>query len=110
MPTYEYECTESGRRFELLQSMDNDPLESCPECGGPVRRLISGGAGIIFKGDGFYATDSTESQTARGRCGRAGPCCGRDEPCDVPPCDTPWRRLSQKTTSGGAGLIRRTPA
>ena len=88
MPTYEYECTETGRRFELLQGMDDDPLGSCPECGGPVRRLISGGAGLIFKGDGFYVADSRGSQTARARCGRAGPCCGRDEPCDVRPCDT----------------------
>ncbi|MFO8006447.1 MAG: FmdB family zinc ribbon protein [Candidatus Brocadiia bacterium] len=89
MPTYEYECTESGRRFEVLQGMEDDPLENCPECGGTVRRLISGGAGVVFKGNGFYATDSKRSGGSSGRCGQRGPCCGRDQPCGVPPCDTP---------------------
>jgi len=57
VPTYEYECLESGHRFEEFQSMTEPSLTTCPICGGQVRRLISGGAGILFKGSGFYQTD-----------------------------------------------------
>ena len=56
MPTYDYEC-ESGHRFEVFQSMKDDPLRECRECGAPVRRLIGPGSGFIFKGGGFYITD-----------------------------------------------------
>ena len=57
MPTYEYECRECKERFEVFQSMTASPIEACPKCKGRVERLIGGGAGIIFKGSGFYATD-----------------------------------------------------
>jgi putative FmdB family regulatory protein len=58
MPTYDYECTACKHTFEAFQSMADDPLEECPKCGKKVRRLIGGGMGIIFKGSGFYSTDS----------------------------------------------------
>lgn len=57
MPTYEYECTKCGHRFDAFQQMSEEPLKRCPECRGKVERLISGGAGVIFKGSGFYTTD-----------------------------------------------------
>jgi putative FmdB family regulatory protein len=57
MPTYEYECTKCGFHFERFQSMTDKPLERCPECRCKVRRLLGTGAGIIFKGSGFYSTD-----------------------------------------------------
>lgn len=57
MPTYEYECEKCGNHFELFQSMKDAPKKNCPQCKGRVRRLISGGAGLIFKGSGFYITD-----------------------------------------------------
>jgi putative FmdB family regulatory protein len=57
MPTYEYECNGCANRFEVFQQMSDKPLENCPKCQAKVRRLISSGAGIIFKGSGFYATD-----------------------------------------------------
>ncbi len=57
MPTYEYECTKCGHRFERFQSMNDEPLKKCPECRCKVKRLIGTGAGIIFKGSGFYQTD-----------------------------------------------------
>ncbi|HUX40304.1 MAG TPA: FmdB family zinc ribbon protein [Rectinemataceae bacterium] len=63
MPTYEYECRSCSHSFEAFQSMAEDPLSSCPECGGPVRRLIGGGTGIIFKGSGFYVNDSRKSSS-----------------------------------------------
>jgi putative FmdB family regulatory protein len=59
MPTYEYECTKCGHLFEEYQRITAEPLTTCPKpgCGGTVRRLISAGAGVLFKGSGFYATD-----------------------------------------------------
>jgi putative FmdB family regulatory protein len=58
VPTYEYECRVCGHSFERTQSMSDDPVKDCPECGKDVRRVINGGAGIIFKGSGFYVNDS----------------------------------------------------
>ncbi|MDR0486870.1 MAG: zinc ribbon domain-containing protein [Treponema sp.] len=57
MPTYEYECKSCGHSFETFQSMNDQPLKDCPECGREIRRLIFGGTGVIFKGSGFYVTD-----------------------------------------------------
>ena len=58
MPTYEYECSGCGHKFEELLSIKAKPLTVCPECKKrKLRRLISGGAGFIFKGSGFYITD-----------------------------------------------------
>ena len=61
MPTYEYECVECGHRFEAFQAMSDDPLQECEHCSGPVKRLIFGGTGIIFKGSGFYVNDSSKA-------------------------------------------------
>jgi len=87
MPTYEYECENTGRRFNLFQKMTDKPIRRCPECGGKVRRLIGTGAAVIFKGSGFYATDYQKSAANGPRCGRSQTCCGRDVPCDTRPCD-----------------------
>lgn len=61
MPTYEYECQKCGKAFEVFQPITDSPLKRCKYCNGPVRRLISSGGGIIFKGKGFYATDYRSS-------------------------------------------------
>ena len=61
MPTYEYECEKCGHRFEVFQSMTEPPRKRCPKCRGKVRRLIGGGAGVVFKGSGFYTTDYRSS-------------------------------------------------
>ncbi len=58
MPTYEYACPKCGHEFEQFQSMRDEPLKKCPKCKkAGVKRLIGGGAGLIFKGTGFYITD-----------------------------------------------------
>ncbi len=58
MPTYEYICQKCGERFEVFQSMKDAPLTACPRCKkGRVKRLVGRGAGVIFKGSGFYETD-----------------------------------------------------
>lgn len=57
MPTYEYECDSCGHDFETVQKMIDAPLKICPKCGKAIRRVLSGGIGISFKGSGFYVTD-----------------------------------------------------
>ena len=57
MPTYDYECSKCGNRFEKFQKMSDRPSASCPDCGADAHRLISTGSGVIFKGAGFYETD-----------------------------------------------------
>jgi len=57
MPTYEYESEKCGYHFDRFQSMTDDPVRRCPKCRCKVRRLLGTGAGIIFKGSGFYETD-----------------------------------------------------
>src|SRR4051794_17059310 len=58
MPTYEYKCDACGNAFERFQPITSEPIKRCPKCGkNKVRRLIGTGAGLIFKGSGFYITD-----------------------------------------------------
>ena len=74
MPTYDYKC-EKGHTFELFQSIKEKPKGKCPKCGARAVRVISGGAGLIFKGSGFYITDY-------GKDGK-GP--RKEQPADAPP-------------------------
>ncbi|MGQ9475677.1 MAG: FmdB family zinc ribbon protein [Actinomycetota bacterium] len=67
MPTYEYKCLECSDVFETVHGM-NESLENCPRCGGRVRRLFHP-VGIIFKGSGFYKTDSRASDNGKGKAG-----------------------------------------
>lgn len=77
MPTYEYRCSECEHAFERFQGINEEPIRTCPECGGEVRRLISAGAGLVFKGPGFYATDyrrgSPPESKAEPKEGKSGP-------------------------------------
>jgi putative FmdB family regulatory protein len=61
MPTYEYACTKCGHEFEALQSFSDDALTECPECKGEVQKVYSN-VGVVFKGSGFYKTDSRTSK------------------------------------------------
>jgi putative FmdB family regulatory protein len=63
MPTYQYQCTECGHAFEQFQSFSDDALTTCPECTGKLRKLFNS-VGVVFKGSGFYKTDSRSSSTA----------------------------------------------
>lgn len=60
MPTYEYK-REDGTTFEVRQSINDDPLEKCPDTGQSVKRVITGGGGVVYKGDGWYVTDYKDS-------------------------------------------------
>jgi putative FmdB family regulatory protein len=68
MPTYEYACTSCGEHVEVVQSFRDDPLTTCPACGGALRKVF-GSIGVVFKGSGFYKNDSRsaakESTTAK---------------------------------------------
>jgi putative FmdB family regulatory protein len=57
MPTYDYECQKCGYLFEAFHGISDKPLAECPKCKGVLKKLISAGSGLIFKGSGFYITD-----------------------------------------------------
>ena len=65
MPTYEYACQSCGRHVEVFQKFSEDALTTCEVCGGPLRKVFHP-AGILFKGSGFYATDSRRSSSTKG--------------------------------------------
>ncbi|WP_395729816.1 FmdB family zinc ribbon protein [Nakamurella sp.] len=63
MPTYQYACTSCGHRFEAVQAFTDDSLTDCPVCAGQLRKVY-GSVGVVFKGSGFYRTDSRNGKTA----------------------------------------------
>lgn len=76
MPTYDYECRACGHRMEAFHAMSADPLKDCPDCGKPeLKRLIGTGAGLLFKGSGFYQTDyrsDSYQKAAKAEAGGSG--------------------------------------
>jgi len=64
MPTYEYVCKTCGHEFEEFQSMNAEPLKICPKCNNEITRKIGIGAGLVFKGSGFYITDYKNNKTS----------------------------------------------
>ncbi|MFH1846949.1 MAG: FmdB family zinc ribbon protein [Candidatus Omnitrophota bacterium] len=80
MPTYNYECIDCGHSFECFQSMTDAPLKECPKCEGQIKKLISTGSGIIFKGSGFYQTDYKSSGSEKNKDISPAPC-GKSEKC-----------------------------
>ena len=107
MPTYDYECQACKHTFEKFQSITAKPIRKCPECGkSKVRRLLGTGAGIIFKGSGFYQTDY-RSRSYKQAAEK-----------DKAPSSTPAASSSDKSSadgkgsegSGSAGASSTTPA
>jgi putative FmdB family regulatory protein len=82
MPTYEYQCRSCGARFSRQQEMSEQAIDKCPDCGGGVERLITGGGGFILKGGG--AVPQSASGCPLETTGRT--CCGREQRCDKPVC------------------------
>ena len=74
MPTYDYECRKCGHRFEVFHSMSDETPRRCPKCKGRARRVPSAGAGLLFKGSGFYITDyRSKSYEEKARSEKAAP-------------------------------------
>ena len=69
MPNYDYQCKECGHIFEVFQKMSDPKLEDCPQenCSGKIKRLLGTGAGVIFKGSGFYQTDYRSESYKKGQ-------------------------------------------
>ena len=85
MPTYGYECKSCKHTFDVFQSMKDDPIKSCPLCKKPVRRLINGGNGVIFKGSGFYVTDKGKSASGSGTARSTTESTGSSSACESCP-------------------------
>lgn len=70
MPTYQYACTACGEQLEIVQKFTDDPLTDCPACDGRLRKVFSA-VGVVFKGSGFYRTDSRAATNGGGKNGKA---------------------------------------
>ncbi len=99
MPRYQYACTEAacGHRFEAVQSFSDDPLTICPQCEGRLRKVFSA-VGVVFKGSGFYRTDSRAA--ANGKSGSDTPA-GSDRASSS--SSSPSSSSSTSSESGGSG-------
>ncbi len=94
MPTYEYRCAACQHLFEEFQSIMDKPLKKCPQCGGRIKRLIGTGAGIIFKGAGFYETDYKRKPVSSAAA---------DKPADKPAATTSDSAASAGTPTSAPG-------
>ncbi|MGW6376459.1 FmdB family zinc ribbon protein [Rhodococcus sp. NPDC055112] len=95
MPTYSYACTECSNRFDIVQSFTDDTLTVCSECSGKLRKLFNS-VGIVFKGSGFYRTDS------RGSGGTASEPAKSDSSASSTPASSASTSTSTSTASAGA--------
>ena len=99
MPTYAYACTACGHRFEVQQSFSDASLSECPECQGKLRKLFNT-VGIVFKGSGFYRTDSRAS-ASKGSSSTEG--ASKPAESTPKPAETSSGSSSSSSSSGGSG-------
>lgn len=95
MPTYEYACTQCGRHLEVVQGFADDPLSKCETCGGRLRRVFHP-VGVLFKGSGFYSTDSRTKKKVSSTDGDKG-----DKKADSKPASD---------SSSSSGSDKKTPS
>lgn len=108
MPTYEYRCPRCGTEFEKFQKMSALPVAECPGCGAAAERRLSGGAGLLFKGSGFYITDyrgdgykkAAESESGGSSSGGEAKSESKGEPAAAPKSES---KSSGSSSSGGSG-------
>ena len=108
MPTYQYACTACGHQLEAVQSFADEPLTECPSCEGRLRKLFSS-VGVVFKGSGFYRTDS---RTAANKDAAAKDAPAKDGGAtkDAPAKDTPAKDTAAKDAPKKAEKPASTPA
>ncbi|MDJ0342361.1 zinc ribbon domain-containing protein [Streptomyces sp. H10-C2] len=93
MPTYQYQCTECGESLEAVQKFSDDALTVCPSCSGRLRKIFSA-VGVVFKGSGFYRTDSRGSSSATTPAAKSG--------TDAKPATTSASSSSGSSSSGSS--------
>jgi len=101
MPTYEYACTECGDRLEVVQSFSDAPLTTCPACQGTLRKLFSP-VGVVFKGSGFYKTDSRNGKPKTASSATASSGKDGDASSTSDTSDKPATTGSDSSSSNGA--------
>jgi putative FmdB family regulatory protein len=111
VPTYQYSCTDCGHFFEVFQNFSDDSLTECPECGGTLRKVFNA-VGVVFKGSGFYRTDSRTGAKERGSSNGTGGT-GSDSGTPAPAAaksDSTSGGTTSSGSSGGSGSSSSTPA
>ncbi len=105
MPTYEYICQKCGKTFEMFQSMKDAPLKTCT-CGkkGRIKRLVGRGAGIIFKGSGFYETDYRRSPARSGSGKSSGGTAGKSDSPAAPSGAAPAATSASPAANPGSSV------
>ena len=107
MPTYDYECDACGHTFEHWQTMSSNRLRKCPDCGlKKLRRLIGSGAGVIFKGSGFYETDYKKKSGSAGKDDGGGDSAGDAESAKAEKLDKKTDEKTASKSDGAAGSKR----
>lgn len=105
MPTYAYACTQCGHRFEAVQSFSDAALTECPECAGRLRKVFSP-VGVVFKGSGFYRTDSRKAETSPGKSDKPGtkePAAATASPSSQPDSSGPSKAATANPSSSTTG-------
>ena len=102
MPLYEYQCDACSTRFERIQKFSDPPVETCPSCGGTVRKLLSSPA-IQFKGSGWYITDYAKKSSSEGPKGSAASGSGASESSSSTPESSAGSSAAKHGSSGGSG-------
>ncbi len=105
MPTYQYACTACGEPLEAVQAFTDAPLTDCPACGGRLRKVFSA-VGVVFKGSGFYKTDSRASSTKK----EAAPAAKSDGATSTPAASAPSSSSSTSSSTSSASTSTSTPA
>ncbi|MFN8158658.1 MAG: FmdB family zinc ribbon protein [Candidatus Nanopelagicales bacterium] len=102
MPTYQYQCTDCGEALEVVQAFTDDSLTECPNCGGRLRKLFNA-VGIVFKGSGFYRTDSRSgSSSSVGSSSSSSSSSDSGSSTTSTPAATPSTSSSSSTSSGSS--------
>jgi putative FmdB family regulatory protein len=102
VPTYQYACNDCGHELEAVQSFSDDALTTCPECGGRLRKLF-GNVGVVFKGSGFYRTDSRSSSSDTAASGTSTSSSTSDTTKSTTASSTKSESATSSSPSGSSG-------